>query len=184
MIVISQLGLRLNIVLSGPFLVDKGLSIGDIGVVVSTYGLMFNLSAIFVTGLAIKKWQAKNVLYCIIIIQIVLFILFTVTAMNDASVLMLKCLFVSSSTILAAAFVALYTLMTNWVSQHQPGVDFTIFQSMDMLVGVFAGTASGALAERFGYQASFGLAAISTIIALFAFPFLLKLINRGTNEIS
>ena len=51
-VTLAQLGLRLTIGLSGPFMIDQGFAMSDIGSLASTYGFFFSLLSIYITGLA------------------------------------------------------------------------------------------------------------------------------------
>ena len=181
-VALAQLGLRLTIGLSGPFMIDQGFAMSDIGGLASTYGFFFSLLSIYITGLSIKRWEASAALYVLIIFQLTLFASFFIAAIHSFSAIFLKFLYVSSMAVLAASFVALYTLMTGWVSAKQPGIDFTLFQSTDMLIGVVAGITSGMLAEYFGYQASFSIAATASAILLVSFTALLNRIHHNIQQ--
>lgn len=63
-----------------------------------------------------------------------------------------------------------------------PGIDFTLFQSTDMLIGVVAGITSGMLAEYFRYQASFAIAVTASAILLVSFTALLNRIHHKIQQ--
>ena len=66
---------------------------------------------------------------------------------------------------MSIGFVALYACFMGWSDPRQAGVDFTLFQCMDGVVGMIGGLGAGAIAEKFGYQASFIIAAIVSVLA-------------------
>lgn len=168
--------------LSGPFLIDQGFAMSQTGVLASTCGFGFSLLSIVTAGLAIKKWHARRVLHFLICLQLIVFSGFYYAATHAISELFLQCLYVILMSVLAASFVTLYTLMMDWVSLRQPGLDFTLFQSTDMLIGVLAGMTSGVLAEHFGYEVSFMIAVGSSMFALTLFSVLLKSIHRKIQQ--
>ena len=71
----------------------------------------------------------------------------------------------SSSGIMSIGFVALYACFMGWSDPRQAGVDFTLFQCMDGVFVMIGGLGAGAIAEKFGYQASFIIAAVVSVLA-------------------
>lgn len=177
-ITLCQLGLRLIIGLIGPFLVDAGFSLSEIGWLTSTYGFAANLAAIICTSAAIKHWSVMHVIRIVIMLQLLCYI----SLLSVDARWLLQLLFITLSASMAASFVALYTQLMLWTSQSQPGVDFSIFQSVDMLIGMIAGMLGATLAQYLGYNISFALAALAGIIFLLITPYLLKRIQFFKSE--
>ncbi|WP_180898947.1 MFS transporter [Martelella soudanensis] len=76
-------------------------------------------------------------------------------------------------------FVVVYSRLMALVGAHQPGVDFTLFQSASAIGAAAFGAGGGLIAAHAGYAVSFGLAAVLSAIAL---PLLRRMdirLNKG-----
>ena len=181
-IVVSQMGLRMITVMTGPFLIDNGLTASSIGILTGTIGTALCLVFILLSGLAIRRWTARRTLNGMLILQIVIFGLFTLFALIPQDETILSGLFLLKSAIIAGSFVALYTVIMDWTSAHQAGTDFTIFQCADALVSVVAGFGSGIIAEHFGYGICFGIATGFAASALVLLPIILRHTNKAQSH--
>lgn len=181
-ILVSQMGLRMITVMTGPFLIDNGLSASTIGILTGTIGTALCIVFIVLSGLAIRRWTARRTLSGMLILQILSFGLFTLFALAPQQDTVLSGLFLLQSAIIAGSFVALYTVIMDWTSAHQAGTDFTIFQCTDALVSVFAGFGSGIIAEHFGYGICFGIATGFAASALALLPFILRRTNKDQSH--
>ncbi|WP_245688557.1 hypothetical protein [Vibrio sonorensis] len=85
---------------------------------------------------------------------------------GESSALVLKSLYVFNSSLVAAKYVALYTQMMIWAKGTQSGVDFSLFQSMDMIVAIAMAVFSGWLVSFSGYSTLFICASSVTIAAV------------------
>ncbi|UUX49943.1 MFS transporter [Nisaea acidiphila] len=171
---IAQMGLRLTQVMTGPFLIDNGMSAATIGILTGTIGTVLCIACIVLTGLAIRRWNARRTLLVMLGIQTACFTMFAISAFVPQPELVLSALYLVKSTVVAGTFVALYTVVMDWTSQHQAGTDFTIFQCTDALVSVVAGFGSGIIAEHLGFGICFNLAAGFAVAALLFLPAIFK----------
>ncbi|MEP2333071.1 MFS transporter, partial [Marinobacter sp.] len=178
-IIVSQIGLRMITVMTGPFLIDNGLTASTIGILTGTVGTALCIAFIVLSGFAIRRWTARRTLIGMLALQILSFGLFTLFALVPQQETVLSGLFLIQSAIIAGSFVALYTVIMDWTSAHQAGTDFTIFQCTDALVSVVAGFGSGIIAEHFGYGISFGIATGFAASALVLLPVIIRRTDKA-----
>lgn len=179
-VILVQFGLRLVQGMMMPFMVDKGISLTSLGLAATLGSSLLSLAAVFITGLLVKRWGGWPVLLSLLAIQVVLYSLFYLfSAMDTLPLAVAVTLLLSCSAIMAASFVALYTLMMGWSASNQVGVDFTLLQCMDSAVALVAGVLSGIIVQQLGYSLYF---AIACVIAFSAFIFLIWL-NFGRTQL-
>lgn len=182
-ILLFQSGLRLTQGMTGPFLVDQGMSPATLGWLTGTVGTALSLGALVAIGFPVRRWGAGPVLYALLGTQAVLFALFAAAAaLPTQPVLWLAGLFLLKAATLAATFVALYTLAMQWASLRQAGVDFTLLQCADAAIAAAAGLSGGVLAQHLGYAACFGLATLLAVVSLLAAPALLRRIDHSIED--
>lgn len=175
-----QAGLRLTQGMTGPFLVDQGVSPATLGWLTGTLGTALSLTAVVAIGFPIRFWGAAAVLRALLALQAVLFLLFAVAGLLPAQpMLWLAALLLVKTAAIAATFVALYTLAMEWSSLRQAGVDFTLLQCADAAIAAAAGLGGGVLAQHLGYAACFGVAAALAALSLAVAPALLRRIGRS-----
>ena len=181
-VLIGQSGMRLTMGMTGPFMIDAGVSPAMLGMLMGTAGACFSLAAIFGAGFLIRRFGRNGTLIGFLLVQIPIYGLFAVASSGALPVFGVLGLFLAKTAIMAGSFVALYTTMTGWASREQAGVDFSLFQCADAAVSVFAGVAGGIVAERLGYAACFGLAAGCASFAALSVPRILKTIAMAKAE--
>ncbi len=182
-ILLFQSGLRLTQGMTGPFLVDQGVSPATLGWLTGTIGTALSLGAVVAIGVPVRLWGAGPVLRGLLALQAALFALFAAAAALPAQpMLWLAALFLLKTAAIAATFVALYTLAMQWASLRQAGVDFTLLQCADAAVAAVAGLGGGVLAQHLGYATCFGLAALLAVVSLMAAPALLRRIERSVED--
>lgn len=151
----------------GPFLVDYGFDLATIGALNGVGSMVVGFAGALLGGTLVRLYGASRVLLIAIFVQTALLCIFAYLSVHrDISQWVVMTVAVASSSgIMSIGFVALYACFMGWSDPRQAGVDFTLFQCMDGIVSMAGGLGAGAIAERFGYQASFGLAAIVSVLA-------------------
>ncbi|UXS03437.1 MFS transporter [Agrobacterium tumefaciens] len=151
----------------GPFLVDYGFDLATIGALNGVGSMVVGFAGALLGGTLVRIYGASRVLLIAIFVQTALLCVFAYLSVHrDISQWIVMTVAVASSSgIMSIGFVALYACFMGWSDPRQAGVDFTLFQCMDGVVSMAGGLGAGAIAERFGYQASFGLAAIVSVLA-------------------
>ena len=139
LMLLSSIGVRLTLGMFGPFLLDKGLSLEQLGWLFGSLHIGAGLTGAMLGGLLVRAAPGWRAVW--IAVSLEALVLITLT------------------------WVALYSALMNLTSPLQAGVDFTVFQSADALLAMAGGVAGGWLAEHLGYYFCFGLAAGLSIVA-------------------
>lgn len=173
LVTVSQLGTRGTLSMMMPFLVDSGIELESLGLLVAGGGVITGLIGVVLGGWLIKKNRSLNVLLLMIAFEVVFFSFYLTYDLNIAEQgWLIAGIFVVNGIITSAKFVALYTLMMGFASGHQSGVDFSLFQSMDMFIAIVMAIICGALIGAFGYSVHFMLMIAFSLIAIFIIPVL------------
>lgn len=143
----------------GPFLVDNGFSLTDIGVFGATGAMITGLAGALLGGVIVSALGAPFVLLAALGAQAVVLIYCLLAASGVAMLVpglpwMVQ---IVSPAFMAVGFVALYARFMAWSDPAQAGVDFTIFQCADALISMAFGVLAGQIIHWLGYPAQFGL---------------------------
>jgi MFS transporter (putative signal transducer) len=161
-----QIGLRLGISLIGPFLVDAGVSLTEIGWLTGTAGAIAGLVGALFGGWIVARLGAKRSLVLFAVLNAVVFAgLALIATVPAADAALIYALVLAGATATALSFVGFYTVMMGWCSSHQAGTDFALLQSADAVLAILCGALAGSLAEQFGHSANFAVAAVLLILA-------------------
>ncbi|WP_447471386.1 MFS transporter [Vibrio harveyi] len=173
LVTVSQLGTRGALSMMMPFLVDSGIQLENLGLLVAGGGVITGLIGVVLGGWLIKKSRALNVLLLMMVFEVVFFSFYLAYDLNIAEQgWLIAGIFVVNGIITSAKFVALYTLMMGFASGHQSGVNFSLFQSMDMFIAIVMAIICGTLIGAFGYSVHFMLMIAFSLIAIFIIPVL------------
>ncbi|EPO5780381.1 MFS transporter [Vibrio harveyi] len=173
LVTVSQLGTRGALSMMMPFLVDSGIQLENLGLLVAGGGVITGLIGVVLGGWLIKKSRSLNVLLLMMVFEVVFFSFYLAYDLNIAEQgWLIAGIFVVNGIITSAKFVALYTLMMGFASGHQSGVNFSLFQSMDMFIAIVMAIICGALIGAFGYSVHFMLMIAFSLIAIFIIPVL------------
>lgn len=171
LVILVQAGLRLIQGMSMPFMVDKGLSLTDLGMTATFGSSIVSLLAVALSGYLVRRLSAWKVLLGLLALQVVVYGLFYLSSFqSQLTLVQTTALLLGSSGVMAAAFVALYTLMMSWSGSEQAGVDFTLLQCTDSAVALVAGVVSGFLVQHLGYGHYFITATALSLLALVVLP--------------
>lgn len=160
LMLLSSVGVRLTLGMFGPFLLDKGLSLEQLGWLFGTLHIGAGLSGAFLGGLLVRAAPGWRAVWIAVSLKALVLIALTVAA-PTASLNVLMVLVGLMFAALGFVWVALYSALMGLASPLQSGVDFTLFQSADALLAMAGGVSGGWLAQHLGYGACFGLAAAS-----------------------
>ncbi|KOF15188.1 MFS transporter [Ensifer adhaerens] len=161
----------------GPFLIDYGFSLADVGILNGLGSMLVGFGGALLGGLLVRLWGAGVVLVGALLLQVVMLGGFAFIASHGElpRSLVITIAVASSSGVMAVGFVALYAQFMGWADPRQAGVDFTLFQCMDSLISMAGGLGAGWIAEHFGYTAFFLSAAIVSTLAA---PLLVLLVRQ------
>lgn len=173
LVTVSQLGTRGVLSMMMPFLVDSGIQLESLGLLVAGGGVITGLIGVVLGGWLIKKIPALNVLLLMMVFEVAAFSFYLAYDLNIAELgWLIAGIYVVNGITTSAKFVALYTLMMGFASGHQSGVNFSLFQSMDMFIAIVMAVVCGALIGAFGYSAHFMLMIAFSFLAFFIIPIL------------
>ncbi|WP_420558382.1 MFS transporter [Roseovarius sp.] len=159
--------------LFGPFFIDAGYSLGDLGLLSGLGSLTLGLSGALTGGAVVRRFGSCRVLVGAVLAQASLLALVSVAAGTGlfAPAQVAPFAMVTSSAIMAFGFVALYAQFMRWSDPRQGGVDFTLLQCMDATVSMLAGLAAGVIAEWLGYGIFF---CIASVVSFSTVPLILR----------
>ncbi len=172
---ITQIGTRLVLSMMMPFMIDQQIQLSEIGLLAAGGGAPAALVGVLFGGFLVSKMGAWPSLIVTLVAELFCFIAFVLLAadlheFNDIKIPLLT-LFVIASTVTATKFVALYTLMMNSAKGAQSGVDFTLLQSVDVLIAIIAAVIAGLVIAEWGYLTHFSIALALTSLALLIVKF-------------
>lgn len=165
LMLLSSIGVRLTLGMFGPFLLDKGLSLEELGWFFGTLHLGAGLTGAVLGGMLVRAAPGWRAVWIAVSLKALVLIALTVAA-PTASLTVLMALVGLMFAALGFVWVALYSALMGLTSPLQSGVDFTLFQSADALLAVAGGVAGGWLSQHLGYEVCFGFAAASAVIAV------------------
>ena len=186
LVVLFQAGSRMSQSMAGPFLIDRQVDLGTLGIVTGAGGTSLSLLAVVLMGFLVRRFGAEVLLRPMLALQGLCFAAFSVAAatggLGDIALgeVALIALFLAKTAAIAGSFVVLYTAAMQWSSLRQAGVDFTLFQCADAAIAALAGFGGGMLAQHAGYGVCFGMAAALALIAILLLPRLLRRIAGGS----
>lgn len=157
--------------LTGPFLIDQGISLNTVGIFNGIGGVVAGLCGTVVGGLLVSRTGAKNAMYMIAICHTVLLaVTFSSIKLHFLGTSILFALFVCEATLMASSFVASYSWLMTLTSPYQPGMDFTLFQSASAIAAASVGATGAFVAEEAGYDKVFLLAVLLSLVTLIFIP--------------
>jgi len=165
LMLLASVGVRLTLGMFGPFLLDRGMTLEQLGWLFGSLHIGAGLGGAVLGGLLVRLapgWRAVWIgvgLKACVLAALAL-------AAPMAPLLVLMTLVGLMFAVLGLVWVALYSALMGLASPLQAGLDFTLFQSADALLAMAGGVAGGWLAQHLGYEVCFGLAAASAVIAV------------------
>ncbi|MCX8966950.1 MFS transporter [Erwinia psidii] len=165
LMLLSSIGVRLSLGMFGPFLLDRGLNIEQLGWFFSSVFIGAGLSGTFLGGLLVRLAPGWRAVWIAVAVKGCMLAALAIAA-PSASLGLLMTFIVLIFAALGFVWVALYSALMGLTSPLQSGVDFTLFQSADALLAMLGGVAGGWLAQHLGYHVCFGLAAMSAGVAV------------------
>ncbi|MDO5103420.1 MAG: MFS transporter [Lautropia sp.] len=164
LMLLSSVGMRLTLGMFGPFMLDRGMSLEQVGWLFGSMHIGAGLTGAVLGGLLVRTASGWRAVWIAAGLKAGVLLALTLAA-PTASLTVLTILLGLTFTVLSCLWVSLYSALMNLTSPLQAGLDFTVFQSADALLAMAGGVAGGWLASHLGYSFCFGLASMLTIIA-------------------
>lgn len=162
--------------LSQPWLVDRGLSLAQIGSLQTLRLLVTALGAVLI-GIALVRRLGNR--RAVAVSALLAFgLLGTTWALEFFDIRDLRAIylaFVLESLAAGALYVAIWALVMNWASPARPGTDYTAMQCAESLANAMAAGVIGGIGARWGYGTTF---AAAWAVGALVFGFLLLALGR------
>jgi MFS transporter, PAT family, beta-lactamase induction signal transducer AmpG len=142
--------------MTGPLMVDRGLSMSQIGTISGAGTLCIALLSAPLGSLLIERFGERRVAWVaglLSAISILMWLLPATAVQLDFSLALMVELI--NSVAAGIAYVAFFTLFMRWASTEQAGTDFTVLQCTEQVLNMGAGMLAGTLAGLLGYTSLF-----------------------------
>ena len=163
LLVVYKLGDALGTGMVRPFLVDKGLTLEDIGWLIGTVGSAMGLVGAVLGGVLVQRMGRRAALVTFASLQTATMVLYAI-----ASVRGLEWAYVAIVTehlFSGMATAALFTVMMDTCRIGSEGVDYTVQASVVVIAQGLAAVVSGYVADALGYPAYFGVSILLCAMA-------------------
>ncbi len=168
---IYQIGLRMGSAMTGPYLVDKGLSLEMIGSLRGAGGAVLGFIASGIAALVVQRIGIrKAILFAASLNALLLLALASLEFWSSVSQAVAAGLMVAQVAAVAMSFVSLYAAMMNWCDPQRTATDFAVLQSLDAIIAIAASSVAGLLGQAFGYGSLFGASAVVILAAILIAP--------------
>ncbi|TNM59528.1 MFS transporter [Aliirhizobium smilacinae] len=166
-LLVYQVGIRMGSSMTGPYLVDKGMSLDAIGMVRGAGGAIAGFIAATLAALLVQAIGVQRGLFVAAALNAMLLLaLASLEFVGSVWPPLLATLLVAQVAAVAMSFVALYAAMMNWCNPAQTATDFAILQSLDAIVAIAASAVAGQLGNTLGYGVLFSISAAFVVLAM------------------
>ncbi|MFJ5507005.1 MFS transporter [Pectobacterium jejuense] len=162
---IFYLAMRGMMALQTVMLIDRQLSLSQLGIIMTVYSTAVSGVGIVLANVLIRRMGA---LRCLLPVMVVHALLAIVLAVGYPLYPLNAWLALFGVVNLAAAigFVTLYNVLMGLVRPHQPVSDYALFQSTDAAVAMIVSIAALQLAHHTNYQTTLGVLACFAVASL------------------
>ncbi|QHG30388.1 MFS transporter [Pectobacterium brasiliense] len=162
---IFYLAMRGMMALQTVMLIDRQLSLSQLGIVMTVYSTAVSGVGIMLANVLIRRMGA---LRCLLPVMVVHALLAIVLAVGYPLYSLNTWIAIFGVVNLAAAigFVTLYNALMGLVRPHQPASDYALFQSTDAAVAMIVSIAALQLAHHTNYQTTLGVLACFAVASL------------------
>jgi predicted MFS family arabinose efflux permease len=141
-----------------PFLIDQGLSIGEVAEVKGAVGSASALLGALLGAWLVHRVRRRTLLLAAGLAQAASFIPYLLVAAGSGGRELLWGATAAEGVIGTVATVALFTLMMDGSDPEHAGTDYTLFASTVVIIDVLGAVIGGLLGDAFGYDSLFGVA--------------------------
>lgn len=163
----------------GPFLVDAGLSLTQIGILSGTAMFVFAVIGSLIGSLIAARIGAPLTALIFGTMAAAALALWLEPALS-MKITFQQALIISAviSTFVFAAYASFFTVLMQWASPDQAGTDFTVLQCAETLWGAIAAMLAGQIAGSFGFSGFFSIVLLIAILAMAWIGFSLLRLGR------
>lgn len=178
LILLFDLGRAAAMGMQGPFLIDKGFSVADVGFLNGTVGVIAGLLGSFGGSYLVAKLKRDHALMLTAFLQALAFGAYAyVAAVEFFPTWLLAAIFAVQYFAFSSAIVALYAFIMDNCSKEQAGTDFTLQYCFGNFMVIGGGAISGYGAAALGYKWHFIACFAVCCIAVIATPTLYRRIT-------
>jgi len=160
----------------GPFLVDSGLSLADVGIIMGAGIASIALCGGIAGGLITKAFGARRTAIVSGFAAAASLLLWAAAAAFGGVTLAAAAAIMSVTGLAGGiAYVAFFTIFMEWASLRQAGTDFTVLQCTESCTNILASAIAGSLAFHLGFA---GLFVTATAVAVVAMAWILAALTR------
>ncbi|MCA5918454.1 MFS transporter [Pectobacterium brasiliense] len=178
---IFYLAMRGMMALQTVMLIDRQLSLSQLGMIMTVYSTVVSGIGIVLANVLIRRMGA---LRCLLPVMVVHALLAIVLAVGYPLYSLNTWIAIFGVVNLAAAigFVTLYNVLMGLVRPHQPASDYALFQSTDAAVAMIVSIAALQLAHHTNYQTTLGVLACFAVASLWPAKRLSMRLSRAFSD--
>ncbi|WP_234357906.1 MFS transporter [Pectobacterium versatile] len=178
---IFYLAMRGMMALQTVMLIDRQLSLSQLGLVMTLYSTAVSGVGIVLANVLIRRMGALRCLLPVMVVHALLAIVLAV-GYPLYSLNAWIALFGVVNLAAAVGFVTLYNVLMGLVRPHQPASDYALFQSTDAAVAMIVSIAALQLAHHTNYQTTLGVLACFAVASLWPAKRLSVRLSRAFSE--
>ncbi|MCU1796917.1 MFS transporter [Pectobacterium polaris] len=178
---IFYLAMRGMMALQTVMLIDRQLSLSQLGIVMTVYSTAVSGVGIVLANVLIRRMGALRCLLSVMVVHALLAIVLAV-GYPLYSLNAWIALFGVVNLAAAIGFVTLYNVLMGLVRPHQPASDYALFQSTDAAVAMIVSIAALQLAHHTNYQTTLGVLACFAVASLWPAKRLSVRLSRAFSE--
>ncbi|MFJ5465765.1 MULTISPECIES: MFS transporter [Pectobacterium] len=178
---IFYLAMRGMMALQTVMLIDRQLSLSQLGIVMTVYSTAVSGIGIVLANVLIRRMGALRCLQPVMVVHALLAIVLAV-GYPLYSLNAWIALFGVVNLAAAVGFVTLYNVLMGLVRPHQPASDYALFQSTDAAVAMIVSIAALQLAHHTNYQTTLGVLACFAVASLWPAKRLSVRLSRAFSE--
>ncbi len=153
----------------GPYLIDAGLTLSEVGVVQGVAGTGAGILGALGAGASVNRLGFRRAYLAVIATGLVAAaVTGLVSVLSIRSLVPLTVVVALVNAAIGGMFAVFYANVMNWCSPAQVATDFTAISSAFSLMAVVGGSGAAWFAGRFGYPAHFGLVALVAAVTMVA----------------
>ncbi|AZZ93455.1 MFS transporter [Hahella sp. KA22] len=148
-----------------PMLVDKGMSLSDVGVVTLMSSLV-GVAAVFAGGGFYDRFGPRVCLVSLSLLQALALAMYSIVSGGATEMPVVLAVAIFEQIVDSMANVALFAMMMHYCRKEHEGADFTLQACIQVIISGAAGVFSGFVAKMLGYDGLFIAAGgISLLVA-------------------
>jgi PAT family beta-lactamase induction signal transducer AmpG len=140
-----------------PFWVDRGLSLDEIALISTTFGVLASVAGALLGGVLTSRWGIWHALWSLGLLQALSNLGYAAVAWTHAGRLGLYAASLAESFTGGLGTAAFLAFLMNVCDKEQAATQYAFLSALFSLSGSLAGSLSGVGAARLGYGAYFGL---------------------------